>query len=410
MQQKFSDSVLFKCHELSTEAPRSLIDLLNRPSSPSHTGTLNLTGHTLTSKLCSALAFALKDDDTYNSAIIGDCFLGDEGTIHLVNGLKTNHKVKHLDLRGNNIRSDGSTALSQMLKLNSTLESLSLEWNCIGIWETGTQAIADALANNHTLQEIDLRNNKIGPQGIQSLALALKHNTTLKRLDLRWNNAGIVGGRAIVECLKWNNTIIELDLTGNEIPEDILTSIAISIERNKENYRNQVHQSAHSAHLSSTIQALTTSHADTLRSYTTKFHSSESSRATLTSQLEKSVVEIKALSQINRDLESKLSTITAEKAQLEETLQDEKQKSLQRIDNLQRDLVSISESRLKSESTHGKQINELERRCFEIEALKNELEVKCEVLKRDKKMMIEDFDRAKEREQNLSNNMEGIFN
>lgn len=64
------------------------------------------------------------------------------------------------------------------------LYSLVLEWNCIGIWEAGIQILADALSINQTLEELDLRNNKIGPQGAQSLALCLRNNTALRRLGM----------------------------------------------------------------------------------------------------------------------------------------------------------------------------------------------------------------------------------
>ena len=87
-----------------------------------------------------------------------------------------------LDLRGNSIRSDGATALSQMLKVNSTLKRLLLEWNCIGIWENGIQNITESLSINQSLEELDLRNNKIGPQSIALLANGLKHNTSLLKL------------------------------------------------------------------------------------------------------------------------------------------------------------------------------------------------------------------------------------
>lgn len=87
---------------------------------------------------------------------------------------------------------------------------------------------------NQTLEELDVRNNKIGPQGVASLATSLKHNTSLKRLDLRWNNAGIIGGRAMVDMLKWNMIITDVELTGNEIPEDV--GKAIGEENNNNNF------------------------------------------------------------------------------------------------------------------------------------------------------------------------------
>jgi Ran GTPase-activating protein (RanGAP) involved in mRNA processing and transport len=103
--------------------------------------------------------------------------------------------------------------------------SLSLEWNCVGIWETGINAIADALSVNQSIEELDLRNNKIGPQSASILAHQIKHNTTLRRLDLRWNNVGLVGGRALLDVLKWNKTVLYLELAGNEVPEDLLRAI-----------------------------------------------------------------------------------------------------------------------------------------------------------------------------------------
>lgn len=102
---------------------------------------------------------------------------------------------------------------------------MTLEWNCLGIWETGIAALADALSVNQTLEELDLRNNKIGPQGGATLANQLKHNTTLRRLDLRWNNVGMIGGRAFLDVLKWNKTVLYVELAGNELPEDIAHAI-----------------------------------------------------------------------------------------------------------------------------------------------------------------------------------------
>ena len=71
-----------------------------------------------------------------------------------------------------------------MLKVNNSLVELGLEWNCIGIWDQGVRAIADSMAINTSIVSLDLRNNKIGPQGAQSLALGLRHNTALQNLGL----------------------------------------------------------------------------------------------------------------------------------------------------------------------------------------------------------------------------------
>lgn len=60
--------------------------------------------------------------------------------------------------------------------------SLSLEWNCIGIWESGVDALADALCVNNTLTSLDLRNNRISSKSVQTLVSGLKNNNSLKAL------------------------------------------------------------------------------------------------------------------------------------------------------------------------------------------------------------------------------------
>lgn len=230
-----------------------------------------------------------------------------------------------------------------MLKINSKLKRLSLEWNCLGIWETGVRTLADALTTNGSLEELDIRNNKIGPQAAQSLAVSLKHNTTLRRLDLRWNNAGIIGGRAFVDMLKWNTTIIELDLHGNEVPEDVSKSIAISVERNRDKFKKEIESSAHTTHLTSTLQALTATHADTLRQYTQKYHNSEQSRSSLSNQLEKAIREIKELNDLKSSLEADLSDLRDQFKVQSQRLDDEKRNHLLQIDALQKDIVAVRE-------------------------------------------------------------------
>lgn len=101
------------------------------------------------------------------------------------------------------------------------LKRLYLEWNCLGIWDTGVRSIAEALSLNQKLTTLDLRNNKIGPQAIQNLAVCLKQNTTLRCLDLRWNHAGLIGGRSFADLLKWNRSLVKVEILGNEVPEGI---------------------------------------------------------------------------------------------------------------------------------------------------------------------------------------------
>ena len=70
-----------------------------------------------------------------------DTFLGDEGCTILALALQNNTNVTSLDLRGCNIRSEGASSLAQLLSVNTTLVTLGLEWNGIGVIESGIQTI-----------------------------------------------------------------------------------------------------------------------------------------------------------------------------------------------------------------------------------------------------------------------------
>ena len=110
--------------------------------------------------------------------------------------LREDTRVKSLDLRGCNIRADGAMALAALLTHNRTLTFLGLEWNGVGMLETGVQALCKALATNPSITEVDLRNNSIGPSGGAAIGAMLGSNTAIRRLDLRWNNLGVNGGDA----------------------------------------------------------------------------------------------------------------------------------------------------------------------------------------------------------------------
>jgi Ran GTPase-activating protein (RanGAP) involved in mRNA processing and transport len=72
--------------------------------------------------------------------------------------------VTDLELRGNNIGGAGISALAQVIRNNYTLKSISLEWNNLGASENGLQNFFNALAENRSIQKVDLNNNEIGPE------------------------------------------------------------------------------------------------------------------------------------------------------------------------------------------------------------------------------------------------------
>lgn len=156
-----------------------------------------------------------------------------EGCHVVLELLRDNTRVKSLDLRGCNIRADGSMALAALLTHNRSLAFLGLEWNGVGMLETGVQALCKALSTSPSITEVDLRNNSIGPSGGAAIGAMLTSNTSIRRLDLRWNNLGVNGGRALAAALEKNRHIRELEVSGNKLTDDSLRQIDALLRRNR---------------------------------------------------------------------------------------------------------------------------------------------------------------------------------
>ncbi|KAJ3109086.1 Leucine-rich repeat-containing protein 45 [Phlyctochytrium planicorne] len=397
--ETFRHNFITKCAELGIDPPSVILDQIKPQVSekgiPKHPEKLDLSGHPLHIKTITALCFALQNDVIFTTLVFSDAFLGDDGAILLAGALKTNTTLRVLDMRGNNIRSDGATALSQMLKVNSSLERLLLEWNCIGIWETGAKALGDALPVNQHLEHLDLRNCKIGQQSAVCIAQGLRHNTTLKTLDIRWNNAGIIGGRAFVEALKWNMVVTEIELVGNDIPDDVMRSISIALERNRDKQKH-IHQNrAHSEHLSATLQALTSAHQANLDSLSTRLYATDGRAQSLS---EKLGIATKELAEANTYRKNADDHIKA----LEMELAKEKREGSQRISELQNELFKEKEKRLKVEDQIASSHSTMSGKLLELEANLHETEMKAEVLRRDKSILLEEMDKYKEREKAIN--------
>ena len=123
------------------------------------------------------------------------------GVRAIAHGLSQNVSCKKLDLKvrnllkvcsdnefyifkyifqGNNIRASAAEALGRLLRQNSTLLSICLEWNALGMIDSAFGAFCEGLSSNTKLQVLDLRNNQISHDGASDLAAALRRNTSLR--------------------------------------------------------------------------------------------------------------------------------------------------------------------------------------------------------------------------------------
>ncbi|KAG8446381.1 hypothetical protein GDO86_014004 [Hymenochirus boettgeri] len=222
------------CQERGAEPQESVLRELQEMKETTKRGHLDLSTQSLSMESCEVLGLLLQNDVTFTHMLLSDCMISDNGLKALLRSLHSNSVLKHIDLKGNNLRAEGSEGLGKFLRYTTSLTSLTLEWNNLGTWENAFTFFCDGLACNKTLQKLDLRNNQINHKGAEELCMALKQNSTLQELDLRWNNIGLIGGRAIQSCLQTNRTLLKLELSGNNISSDVLKAIELGIQRNQE--------------------------------------------------------------------------------------------------------------------------------------------------------------------------------
>lgn len=401
--EDFKTKYLSRCSELSISPVTELLNIFNRIEDETDPlkETLNMSGVSLPLKACTALASALSDNSFFTRIVLSDAFLGDDGCIKLANALKTNSTLLSLDLRGNSIRSEGAVALANLLKVNSKLQHLFLEWNCLGIWDSGMKCISDALSINESLQTLDLRNNKIGPQSAQHLALCIKHNHSLRKIDLRWNNCGIIGGRSFVDLLQWNQVLVELDIIGNEIPEDTNRSIAAALERNRTKFQQSINSHAHSEAMTSTIQSLTTSHHEALLILQQKYSKESQNSDSLQDQLSIASSEIQSMQQAYKNSQTKAEILEQECKRLEDLLIKERTEIHEKLNDRQRDLSNERENRKQAEIVYQKQLTDQNDRLLSMDSKIRKTAMDLEVLTKDKNLLQEDLNLAKEKERKL---------
>ncbi|OMJ79651.1 hypothetical protein SteCoe_20271 [Stentor coeruleus] len=186
---------------------------------------LNLKDRGLGDDYAKALSQTVRDLPNLKELNIRNNRIADEGLNILLISLKKKN-MKTLDLSNNIISTNSIKTLSNMLNsFESCIEKLSLE--SINLTLKGLKIIITALRSNHSLQELNIANNKLGPGCGNMIKELVLQTTTLKKLDLHWNLFKGQEGVLVFEGLGHNDTLKAVDLSWNSIGSEICTIEAL---------------------------------------------------------------------------------------------------------------------------------------------------------------------------------------
>ena len=191
---------------------------------------------TYTAEGITAIADALRVNGALTELSLAQNKLEEEGTKAICEALEQNTTLKELDISGGYEGDIGGSAgakhVAKMLGVNGALTSLDLSNNQLcglnhygrGTYTAeGITAIADALLVNSTLTKLSLAQNKLEEAGTKAICEALEQNMTLKELDIRrefWigsNTGGSAGAKHVAKMVRVNGGLTSIDLSGNKL-------------------------------------------------------------------------------------------------------------------------------------------------------------------------------------------------
>ena len=214
MVNKTVNDLMFGGNAWGDDAVRILTGYMKRSESLS---SLNLNYSDIGDAGATALAEVLRTNTTLNSlGLCNNPGIGNPSVMSLCEALKVNTTLCSLDLSGTGISDAGVLSLVEVLKTNaSSLTSLLL--SDIKISHQSLKSIAEVLRVNSTLKDLKFKGNKVGVGGTKLIAESLKANTTLKLLSLSRNNIKAKCGRLFSDSLKVNGTLESLTLAENAL-------------------------------------------------------------------------------------------------------------------------------------------------------------------------------------------------
>lgn len=167
--------------------------------------------------------------------------LGDLGVRNLAVGLSMNSTLQTLSLTYCNIESEGARGILEIvINQNSALKELDLQGNYLR--NQGVCTVFHALQINKSLLKLNLADNQFGEdeQVLRKLWQMLANNATLQVLDLRFNGIFDTGAVVIRDMLrgnedgvKINTTLGQLLLPENKISPGLMDDINKIVNSNK---------------------------------------------------------------------------------------------------------------------------------------------------------------------------------
>jgi len=134
--------------------------------------------------------------------------------------------LRQLDLGDSDVTDAGMTSVAKLVAANTGITKLDLSGNR-NVGTSDWESLSEALKTNTELKSLSLDYNKLTDADLQVIITGLHGNKTLQSLDLESNKITDEGGRMILELLSSGNSAL-CDVTlmpGNKVSDDVISQI-----------------------------------------------------------------------------------------------------------------------------------------------------------------------------------------
>lgn len=160
------------------------------------------------------LAEGLKNNGTLVSLDLGSNRVCSGGACAIFKALQSNSTLTHLMLNNNGIEgsADCMKALAGMLSRNSSLKKLNLESNLLGLGGN-TSLLIEGLRGNRCITHLDVGGNELQSEQLAAMIECIMQNNTMLTLNISYNNLHGEGAMALAQLLKKNHSLRHLDVS-----------------------------------------------------------------------------------------------------------------------------------------------------------------------------------------------------
>ena len=134
-----------------------------------------------------------------------------EGITAITDALRVNGGLTELSIHGNWVGDEGVGAICEAIKSNKETKLASLNFGKNGIGPVGANTVAAMVAVTGGLTKLSLARNHLEEEGTKAICEALEQNTTLKELDIRGSNiGGSAGAKHVAKMVGVNGALTKI--------------------------------------------------------------------------------------------------------------------------------------------------------------------------------------------------------